>query len=96
VFSVNVSSEDAEDLVNVNTDAKGSTMPTLEGKGKVLLFLDRLDLKAGKYFVNVGVYEAAWSHAYDYHWHVYPLTVLTGVRQFGLLNVPHRWALEGQ
>jgi lipopolysaccharide transport system ATP-binding protein len=94
VFSVSISNDERQDLFDVNTDSKGNTLPVLEGKGKLVLHIDRLDLGSGRYFVNVGAYEAAWSHAYDYHWHLYELLINSPARQFGILNVPHRWSLQ--
>jgi lipopolysaccharide transport system ATP-binding protein len=59
----------------------------------VTLVLDRLDLVPGDYFVDVGVYEGDWRYAYDFHWHVYPLTVLGDSSDGGVFRPPHRWRI---
>jgi lipopolysaccharide transport system ATP-binding protein len=41
--------------------------------------------------VNVGIFENQWSHAYDYHWHVYSLTVDGKPGHKGVLAPPCRW-----
>jgi lipopolysaccharide transport system ATP-binding protein len=49
--------------------------PLRAGPVRVILTLDDLELRPGDYTVDLGVYPSDWAHAYDYHWHVYPLTV---------------------
>jgi homopolymeric O-antigen transport system ATP-binding protein len=49
--------------------------PLGSGPVRVILSLDDLELRPGDYTVDLGVYPGDWAHAYDYHWHVYPLTV---------------------
>ena len=62
---------------------------------RVTLSLDDLELGPGDYFVNVGVYPIDWSHAYDYHWQVYPLKV-RGERKPDAVYRPQRrrWTLD--
>ena len=94
IFKVSISSEERQDIFDVNTDTKTAAMPSVRGSGKIRLQIERLDLRPGEYFVNAGVYEASWSYGYDYHWHAYKLAVNSAVRQVGLLHSPHRWSLE--
>ena len=68
-------------------------MPPLDGAGRVVLEIDRCDLAAGAYYVDVAVYERAWTYAYDSHWHVYPFYVRGSVGK-GVMSAPHRWRLE--
>ena len=37
--------------------------------------IERLDLEGGQYYADIGIYEADWTYAYDYHWHVYPILI---------------------
>lgn len=91
IFSVTVSQEDSETCLDVNTLEAGIPYIPLQEKGTIRLTLDRLDLSGGQYFVNVGMYKQDWSHAYDYHWHVYPLTVDSMTPSKGILQPPMRW-----
>jgi lipopolysaccharide transport system ATP-binding protein len=91
VFSVTISREDNQICVDTNTSNTPLPLSQIEGKGCIQIEFDRLDLNEGEYFVDVGVYEQNWSHAYDYHWHVYPLIVQTKTPGKGLLNPPHHW-----
>ncbi len=93
VFVVSISREDGTVCLDTNTGLAGVAVPDLEGGGAIDLTLDRLELGAGRYFVNVGVYEPGWSHAYDYHWHVYPLVVTGAATHRGILAPPSRWSL---
>ena len=62
------------------------------------LTIDRLDLAAGDYAWDVGIYAADWSRTLDHHWRAYPL-VVTG-HQFGpggrpVLAPPMSWRTVG-
>jgi lipopolysaccharide transport system ATP-binding protein len=62
--------------VDLNTELDELEVgPVGAGGVHVALSLDDLELGPGEYFVNVGVYPTDWAHAYDYHWHYYPLTI---------------------
>jgi len=93
-FGVSISREDGFVCYDVTTGGDGHLLPELQGPGRLGLTIDRLDLTAGNYFVDVGVYEREWSYAYDYHWHVYPLRVQGSPSAKGLLSMPHRWRLD--
>jgi lipopolysaccharide transport system ATP-binding protein len=94
IFGVAISDEDRQVCSSTNTIAAGITLPTLHGRGKVTLHLERLDLKGGHYYVSVGVYKSDWTYAYDYHWQVYPLFIRSKGSSKGLLYPPHRWKLN--
>jgi lipopolysaccharide transport system ATP-binding protein len=64
---------------------------TLQGRGKVTLCIDRLDLAGGQYFVDVGVYQKDWAYAYDFHWRAYPLRISGVEGTKSLLLPPLRW-----
>lgn len=91
IFGVTISNDERNDFLDLNTEASGLKLPQLEGKGSIRLQLDRLDLKSGKYYINPGVYQQNWEYVYDYHWHVYPITVESKVYSRGILAPPHRW-----
>jgi lipopolysaccharide transport system ATP-binding protein len=98
VFSVTISSDQTQHCFDCNTselqllESTADGTAKLEGKGQLLLRLERLDLSANQYYVDVGVYETNWSHAYDYHWHAHPL-VVEGKSGKGILDPPYHWKL---
>jgi lipopolysaccharide transport system ATP-binding protein len=79
---------------DTNTVSDGVLVPEIAGERQFALHFDRLDLIPGEYFVDVGVYERAWHHAYDYHWHVYPLRVVGSSSDGGVFRPPHRWEVH--
>lgn len=91
IFSITVSQENGVPCLDVNTLDMGIPYVRLQEQGTIKLTLDRLDLVGGKYFVNVGIYKQDWSYAYDFHWHVYPLTVDATLTSKGILCPPMRW-----
>jgi lipopolysaccharide transport system ATP-binding protein len=90
IFGVTVTREDNLICYDTSTESAG-LLPTVHGQGRLTLFLDRLDLMGGLYYIDVGAYERNWNYAYDYHRHVYPLIVCSTDREKGVLRPPHRW-----
>lgn len=77
IFGVTIVHEDGRVCYNASSEGSGAEVPTIQGRGRVAVSIDRLDLEAGLYFVDVGMYERRWAYAYDYHWLAYPLRVGT-------------------
>jgi len=96
IFGVTISREDGQSCFETNTNQMGRLIPLAEGKGKIRLHVDRLDLGNGQYYINAGVYEKGWAYAYDYHWHVYPLYVRSTVHQKTILCPPYHWEFDGK
>jgi lipopolysaccharide transport system ATP-binding protein len=94
IFGVTISREDGLICCDTSTAAAGLTLPTSHGPGQIALQIERLDLEAGQYYVDVGAYEADWAYAYDYHWHVYPLPIRASRGHQGILRPPHRWVID--
>jgi lipopolysaccharide transport system ATP-binding protein len=78
----------------MTTGGDGYLLPRLDRPGRIVLAIDRLDLVAGSYYVDVAAYETAWAYAYDLHWHVYPLQVRGTINTKGVGSAPHRWRLQ--
>jgi ABC-type polysaccharide/polyol phosphate transport system ATPase subunit len=73
-----------------NTDLDGITLPPLGEEGIVEVLLERLDLIAGTYYLDVAVH-ARNGYPYDYHHQLYSFTVKSEIRDAGVFRVPHRW-----
>lgn len=91
IFGVDITTVEGETCFSTNTASTTLEGFCIDSCGSIYLQLDRLDLAGGVYFVDVGIYEANWEYAYDFHWHVYPITVRSTVSQQGLLNPPLEW-----
>ena len=94
IFSVSITQPDGTVCFDTNTQSARVPITQLDGTGCIRLNIDRLDLTPGAYFVNVGVFDSDWSHAYDFHWHVYQLHVEGGSAHKGILAPPCRWAMD--
>ena len=69
---------EADDVkcLDINTDLDDVRVDVAPGNDVVVdLQLPELELRPGRYWLDVGVFPLNWSHAYDYHFHVYPLQV---------------------
>lgn len=94
IFSVSIFSGSDVLLLDVSTQGSGLVLPTLQGRGSLVLHLDRLDVGGGSHYVNVGVHERAWSYAYDVHLRAYTLTVHSSISERAALSPPRRWELR--
>ncbi len=92
-FCVSISDENGSILFDATTERDGEFLDEANGRDRIGLRVERLDLSGGRYYVDVGVYERGWAYAYDRHWHVYPLRVRPSGTGRGILSVQHRWFL---
>jgi lipopolysaccharide transport system ATP-binding protein len=95
IFTAAIESDEGVRCCETHTAAAGLTLPTLLGRGRVALEIERLDLNCGQYWVDIRVNSADWSYAYDHHADVYAFTVRTGDEESGVLNPPLSWDLRG-
>jgi len=93
IFGVIISREDGLVCYDIHTAAAGLTLPTVQGRGTVMLELERLDLVGGQYYADVSVYERDWSYTYDSQWHVYPLLIHPTEHDKGVLHPPAHWKI---
>jgi lipopolysaccharide transport system ATP-binding protein len=89
-FQVQITREKRK-VVVTNCGCGLGTEHRLEAKGTLRLEIDRLELVEGQYFVDVGVYQGQWDHAYDFHSEVYPLRFESPGPHEGLVMPPFRW-----
>lgn len=92
--SVSLHQPDGTIVFDCTTAATGVELPALRGEGLLRLYIERLDLVAGEYFVNVGLYSHDWAVTYDYHWLAHRLRIVAPGPRQGLLNPPVRWEME--
>ena len=92
IFSITIRRDDGTICVDTNSQLAGVGIPELVGEGSIRTVFDRLEIGAGHYFVDVGLYESGWEYAYDYHWQAYPLTVEGRTALKGVIATPGRWS----
>jgi len=93
IFGVTITRADGLVCYDTSTASAALQLTELRGRGSVALKIERLDLNGGEYFVDVGSYKNDWSYAYDYHWHVYSITVEPQPGEKGILRPPHHWEI---
>jgi lipopolysaccharide transport system ATP-binding protein len=78
----------SDDLICLDTYTEVARPP--EG-GRLRLDIERLDLAAGQYVVDVGLYSGDWQTTYDYHFGAYPFTVTGRSGGAGMMAPPTAW-----
>jgi lipopolysaccharide transport system ATP-binding protein len=91
IFGITISKEDGQICCEMTTDRQRFDLDGGRRQGTLALAVDRLDFSGGNYFVDVGIYEKDWQYAFDYHWHVYPLKVVSPSPSKGIFWPPHIW-----
>ncbi|RST31396.1 ABC transporter ATP-binding protein [Sphingomonas ginkgonis] len=81
-------------ILDLNSAVDGFPAPAGPGLRRARLTVERLDVAAGDYFIDVGLYEAGWQHTYDYHRRVYPLQVSALRPTPGIVDPPRHWQIE--
>lgn len=94
IFSISVSDEDGHVCIEVSSPPEKILTAKSTGTATAVLDIFQLDMREGKYFVDVGIYERNWRYAYDYHWHVYPIQVLPAAMNPDHRSEPHRWTFS--
>jgi lipopolysaccharide transport system ATP-binding protein len=98
IFDISIVNQDKVTCFKTDTATAGVTLPPVDGTGSLLLHIERLDLAAGDYHVNIGAYEHEWAYAYDYQRHPSTLTIVAPVAgtNSGILSVPSYWQVKEQ
>lgn len=93
IFSISISDESGQIYFNTNTATSGLQIPLSLGAGQIKLHIERLDLRGGKYDVNVGVFATDWSITYDYQWNLQPFHITWTPNEQTILYPPRRWEM---
>jgi lipopolysaccharide transport system ATP-binding protein len=80
-------------IMSINTSADRVSLGPAVTECELELTIARVDLPAGDYSIDVGLYERAWEHAYDYHYASYGLRVEGPEASEGILLPPRHWRL---
>jgi lipopolysaccharide transport system ATP-binding protein len=92
IFGVSISREDGQVCCELMSDNHRFDLDNARQHGTMTLVVDRLDFSNGNYYVDVGIYEKDWEYAFDYHWHVYPLKIISEYSSKGIVRPPHNWS----
>jgi lipopolysaccharide transport system ATP-binding protein len=81
----------ADDLICFDAS---TAIDAREGRGRVRLDIERIDLARGEYVFDVGIYSHDWARTYDYHFGAYPFSVEGPAAGAGLMAPPSSWHAE--
>ena len=93
VFGMAIMRSDGLWCYGTNTAIEGMTLPPLGDEGRVEVLLERLDLMAGTYYLDVAVH-AVDGYPYDYHHGLYTFTVKSDLHDVGVFRIPHSWIIK--
>jgi ABC-type polysaccharide/polyol phosphate transport system ATPase subunit len=93
-FGVGIFNVEGACCFGTNTHIDGATPGELSGEAEVVFLVDRLDLVAGTYKLDVAVHRTNGT-PYDYHRLLYTFRVTSSLKDTGIYRPPHRWAFAG-
>lgn len=93
VFGIGIFRDDETYCYGTNTHLEKIDIPKIEGEGKVKFQIERLDLTAGKYFLDIAVH-AKDGTPYDYHTRSYSFEVMSMIKDLGVYRPEHTWEFE--
>jgi ABC-2 type transport system ATP-binding protein/lipopolysaccharide transport system ATP-binding protein len=93
VFGIGIFRDDETYCYGTNTHIENIHIPRIDGEGKVKFQIERLDLTAGKYFLDVAVH-AKDGTPYDYQTRSYSFEVMSMINDLGVYRPQHSWEFE--
>jgi ABC-type polysaccharide/polyol phosphate transport system ATPase subunit len=94
VFGIGIFTADGVCCFGTNTHIEGCAPQEWSGRGTVTIDIDRLDLVAGAYKLDVAVHRQD-GVPYDYHRLLYSFRVASTLKDTGIYRPRHRWTFDG-
>jgi ABC-type polysaccharide/polyol phosphate transport system ATPase subunit len=94
VFGIGIFTADGVCCFGTNTHIEGGVPQELSGSGEFTVDIDRLDLVAGTYKLDVAVHRQD-GVPYDYHRLLYSFRVASPLKDTGIYRPRHRWTFGG-
>ena len=94
VFGIGIFTADGICCFGTNTQIEGGAPGELSGTGEFTVIIDRLDLVAGAYKLDVAVHRQD-GVPYDYHRLLYSFRVASSVKDTGIYRPQHHWTFAG-
>jgi hypothetical protein len=94
VFGFGIFTADGVCCFGTNTHIDGGVPRELVGRGEFIVDIDRLDLVAGAYRLDVAVHRQD-GVPYDYHRLLYSFRVSSPMKDTGIYRPKHRWTFDG-
>ncbi len=90
VFGIGIFNSQGISCYGTNTHLEDYEPVSIEGEGKVLCRIERLNLINGTYYLDVAVHRQD-GYPYDYHRNLYSFMVSSNLKDVGVARLEHRW-----
>ncbi|MGB8953185.1 MAG: ABC transporter ATP-binding protein [Candidatus Aminicenantales bacterium] len=93
VFGIGIFNSQGISCYGINTYLDNFTPVSIEGEGKVLCCIEKLDLINGTYYLDVAVHKRD-GYPYDFHRNLYSFMVSSTRKDVGIARLPHAWSFS--
>jgi len=90
VFGIGIFNPQGICCYGTNTNLEEFKANAIQGKGKVICRLEKLNLVNGTYYLDIAVHRLD-GYPYDYHRNLYSFMVSSSYRDDGIVRPPHTW-----
>ena len=90
VFGLGIFTSQGISCYGTNTDLENIEPLSIQGEGKVVCRIEKLNLINGTYYLDVAVHKKD-SYPYDYHRNLYSFLVSSTLKDVGIARLSHSW-----
>lgn len=92
VFGIGIFNSQGLYVYGTNTHLEDYTPISIEGEGKVICRIEKLNLINGTYYLDVATHKRD-GYPYDYHRNLYSFLVTSTYKDEGITRLPHTWEM---
>ena len=95
VFGIGIFNSQGTLVYGTNTLLEDYAAVEIQGKGRVVCRLERLNLVNGTYYLDVATHKRD-GYPYDYHRNLYSFLVSSRLKDDGIFRPDHTWEFSGK
>lgn len=95
VFGIGIFNSQGVSCYGTNTHLEDYEPVSIQGKGKVICRVEKLNLINGTYYLDVATHKSD-GYPYDYHRNLYSFLVSTSYKDVGVSRLSHFWSFSPQ
>ena len=93
VFGIGIFNSQGISCYGTNTSLEDYEPVVLQGEGKAVCRIEKLNLINGTYYLDVAVHKRD-GYPYDYHRNLYSFLVSSTLKDVGIARLPHKWTFS--
>jgi len=93
VFGIGIFNSQGISCYGTNTSLEDYEPVALQGEGKAMCRIEKLNLVNGTYYLDVAVHKRD-GYPYDYHRNLYSFLVSSTLKDVGIARLPHTWTFS--